>query len=150
VIPAGLVLFASIMALTAAAVFTGAALYVSLVEHPARLELDDEPLLIEWRPSYRRGTQMQAPLALAGAAFGALAYFGSYDWRWLLGAGLMLANWPYTLLLIMPINRRLLALEPSAANLELRPLMHRWGRLHAVRTGLGAAAAIVFLWVVLL
>lgn len=149
-IPAGLALFASIMALTAAAVFTGAALYASLVEHPARLALDDEPLLIQWRPSYRRGTWMQAPLALAGAALGALAYFGSYDWRWLLGAALMLANWPYTLLFIMPLNKRLLALEPSAANLELRPLMHRWGRLHAVRTGLGAAATVVFLWVVLL
>jgi hypothetical protein len=150
VIPAGLALFASIMALTTAALFAGAALYVSVVEHPARLALDDEPLLIEWRPSYQRGTTMQAPLALIGTAFGVLAYFGSYDWRWLLGAGLMLANWPYTLLVIMPTNKRLLALEPSAANLELRPLMHRWGKLHAVRTGLGAAATTVFLWVVLL
>jgi len=149
-IPAGLALFAATMALVGAALFSGAALYVSLVEHPARLVLDDEPLLVEWKPSYERGARLQAPLALLVTLFGVVAYFGSYDWRWLLGAGLMLANWPYTLLVIMPTNKRLLALEPSAANQELRPLMHVWGRLHAVRTGLGAAATVVFLWVILL
>ena len=149
-IPAGLALFSATMALVTAALFTGAALYVSVVEHPARLGLDDAALLAEWKPSYKRGALLQAPLALICTLFGVLAFLGSYRWPWLFGAALMLANWPYTLIVIMPTNRRLLAFAPGAAHVELRPLMHAWGKLHAVRTALGAAATLVFLWDVLL
>ena len=147
-IPAGLALFSATMALVVAALFTGAAFYVSAVEQPARLGLDDAALLAEWKPSYRRGTLMQAPLALLGAALGMIAFFGSFEWRWLLGAALMLANWPFTLFVIMPVNRRLgtmIGTEPG-----LRELVRRWGHLHAVRTALGGAATVVFLRVILL
>jgi hypothetical protein len=147
-IPAGLVLFSATMALVAAALFTGAAFYVSTVEHPARLVLGDDALLAEWKPSYKRGALLQAPLALIGTVLGVIAFLGSYDWRWLFGAALMFANWPYTFIAIMPTNKRLLAM--TGANPELRPLMLRWGNLHAVRTALGAAATAVFAWVILL
>ena len=147
-IPAGLALLSATLAMVVAALFTGAAFYISAVEQPARLALDDAALLAEWKPSYKRGTLMQAPLALIGAVLGVLAFLGSYDWRWLLGAALMLANWPYTLLAIMPTNKRLLAIAPGDP--ELRPLIRRWGRLHAGRTALGAAATLAFLWVILL
>lgn len=147
-IPAGIALLSATLALVAAALFTGAAFYVSAVEQPARLGLADAALLAEWKPSYKRGTLMQAPLALIGAVLGVLAFLGSYDWRWLLGAALMLANWPYTFLVIMPTNKRLLAM--TGGEPELRALIQRWGTLHAGRTALGAAATIVFLWVILL
>src|SRR5262249_48908974 len=104
--------------------------------------------LAQWKPSYKRGTLMQAPLALIGTALGVLAFLGTYEWRWLLGAALLFANGPVTFLAIMPTNRRLVAMtgrEPDAP-----PLIERWGRLHAVRTALGAAATLVFLWVILL
>ncbi len=148
-IPAGLALLSATLALVAAALFTGAALYVSAVEQPARLRLDDAALLAQWKPSYKRGAALQAPLALIGAVLGVLAFLGSYDWRWLFGAALMLANWPYTFIALMPTNKRLLAMTPGAPA-EMRPLMRRWGRLHAVRTALGAAATLAFLWVILL
>lgn len=149
-IPAGIALLSATLALVTAALFTGAAFYVSAVEQPARLGLDDAALLAEWRPSYQRGALMQAPLALIGVVLGVLAFLGGYDWRWLLGAALMLANWPYTLIVIMPTNRRLLALAPGKSHPELRALITSWGRLHAVRTALGAAATLAFLWVILL
>ena len=138
---------AALLALAAAALFTGAAAYVSFVEHPARLGLADAPLLAQWKPAYKRGTLMQAPLALIAAALGLAPFFLGYDWRWLLGAALMLANLPYTLLVIMPTNKRLLALSPDAPG--LRPLIKAWGRLHAVRTLLGAAAVLAYLWALL-
>jgi hypothetical protein len=147
-IPAGLALLSATLALVAAALFTGAAFYVSAVEHPARLVLGDAALLAQWKPSYKRGTLMQAPLALLGTVFGVLAFLGSYEWRWLFGAALMFANWPYTFLVIMPTNRRLLAMTGNEP--ELRALIQRWGRLHSVRTALGVAATAVFLWVILL
>ncbi|MFG1371888.1 DUF1772 domain-containing protein [Xanthobacter oligotrophicus] len=132
------------LALVVAALFTGAAFYINAVEQPARLALDDGAALRQWKPSYKRGFAMQATLALIGAVLGAVAFSRDGDWHWLAGGVLMLANWPYTLIGIMPTNRRLLA--TAEADAETRRLITNWGQLHMVRTGLGALATFVFLW----
>jgi hypothetical protein len=134
------------LALLTAAVFAGAALYISLVEQPARLGLDHRSLLAEWKPAYKRGTAMQAPLAIAGFLLGLAAWWRTGHAGWALGAALMVANWPYTFLAIMPTNDRLMATEPAAAGPESRALVERWGSLHAARTGLGLAACLAYLW----
>jgi hypothetical protein len=134
------------LALIVAALFAGAALYVSIAEQPARLNLDDRSLLIEWKPAYKRGTAMQAPLAIAGCLLGLLAWWQSGIWQWPLGAALIIANWPYTLLGIMPTNNRLMALDPGSADAQSRTLIKKWAMLHSGRTMLGCAATLVFLW----
>jgi hypothetical protein len=134
------------LALIVAAVFAGAALYVNIVEQPARLTLDDRALLQEWQPSYKGGFAMQAPLAIVAFLLGALAWWQTGSWLWLLGAVLMIANWPYTLLGIMPTNNRLMAADPASAGTETRKLIETWAGLHAVRTALGFAAVLIFLW----
>jgi len=133
------------IALAIAAAFTGAAIYVNVAEQSARLTLAPDALLTEFKPSYKRGFAMQASLAIIGAVFGAIAFYNSGDWLWLLGAALLIANWPYTLLVIMPTNNRLLATDPARADEETRSLIRHWGSLHAVRTALGAAATVTFL-----
>ena len=133
------------LALIMAALFTGAAIYVSAVEHPARTALDDRAMLTEWKPAYKRGFAMQASLAAIGFLLGVWAFWETRDWLWLAGGVALLAGWPYTLIVILPTNNRLLATPVEAANAETRALIVKWAALHAVRTGLGVAATVFFL-----
>jgi hypothetical protein len=134
------------LAIILAAAFTGAAFYVNFAEHPARLALDDKNLLKQWKLSYDAGYMMQATLAAVSGAFGVVAAWTIRDWRWIVGALLIFANWPYTLIGILPTNNRLKAIAEIDAGPTSRALLVSWGRLHAVRTLLGFAATLAYLW----
>jgi uncharacterized membrane protein len=131
------------LALIAAALFSGAAIYINVAEQPARLGLSDQSLLDEWKPAYKRGTLMQAPLAIIAFLLGTLAWWQSSNLLWVAGGLLMLANLPVTLIVILPTNERLMATQ--IATCESRTQIRKWGALHAVRTCLGFAAIATFL-----
>jgi len=139
-------MFAGGLALALAAVFTGAAIYINVAEQPARLQLDDRSLLAEWKLAYRRGYMMQASVVIAGGFFGLVAFLSTFEWRWLLGAVILLANWPYTIFVVMLTNRPLMDTQPEAATVETRRIIGRWGILHAGRSALGLVATLIFLW----
>jgi hypothetical protein len=134
------------LALIAAAIFSGAALYVNVAEQPARLLLDERALLTEWKPSYKRGAAMQAPLALLGCLLGFTAWWQTSHPGFLIGAIAAIAPWPWTLIGIKPTNDALLATETERAGPQVRTLVVKWGTLHSVRTALGMFATVAFLW----
>ncbi len=132
-------------ALVTAALFTGAAVYINWAEQPARLGLDDRALLQEWKPSYARGFTMQAALAVIGFVLGVLEWLTTGNWLWLAGAIILVANWPYTMLVIMPVNHVLNDIQLENAGPKSRALIEKWGGLHAGRSALGALATVLFL-----
>ena len=134
------------LALAAAALFTGAAVYVSIAEHPARLKLDTRSLLTQWQTSYERGAVMQGGLAIIACVLGIIAFFQTYDWRWLVGAALSIAPWPYTLSIVMPTNRILKSTPPAEATEGTRAFLRQWGWLHAGRSAIGLLAVAAYLW----
>ena len=133
------------LGLVVAALFTGAAFYINVAEQPARLRLDEKSLIAAWRPSYQRGFAVQAPLALLGFVLGIAAYWPAGEPAFLAAGLLMLANWPWTLFAMMPTNKALMSIDPDAPDGRVRTLAVRWGKLHAVRTMLGALATVAFL-----
>lgn len=133
-------------ALVVAALFTGAAIYINWAEQPARLGLDDQAMLEEWKPSYARGFTMQASLAVVGFILGTLEWMVTGRWIWLAGAVALVANWPFTLFVIMPINKELEATPIERAGAQTRALVEKWGMLHGVRSALGALSLGLFLW----
>ena len=134
-----------ILAILACGIFTGAAIYVNLVEHPARMSCGISVAVREWAPSYKRGAAMQAPLAVSGFVFAVTAWLtGAGSW-WLVGGALLGLVVPFTLIVIMPTNKRLLASIRDTGSDETRHLLERWNRLHAVRSLLSATALVIFL-----
>jgi hypothetical protein len=123
-----------------------AAVYINVAEQPARLKLDDRALLTEWKPAYQRGHCDASLFAIIGFLLGIIAASADADWKWLAGAYLLLANWPFTIIAILPTNKILADIKPHNAGVQSRELIEKWGRLHAVRSLLGAAATVLFLW----
>lgn len=135
-----------LFALLASTLFAGAALYITLVEQPARMLQNNTAMLGHWQPSYKRALPIQSGLAILGGLLGVIAWYLSRDWQYLAGSLVLLANWPFTLIGIMPTNKRLMVVDAADANEETRSLLHRWGRLHAARSALGSIAAGLFVW----
>jgi hypothetical protein len=133
------------LATLCAGLFAGAALYVSLVEHPARMSCGGAVALAEFGPSYRRAARLQSALASAGFIVAVWAAFRGAGHLVFLAALLIAAVVPFTLLVIMPTNNRLMDPTLNSGSQEAMTLLTRWGRLHAVRTVLGLAAFLLLL-----
>jgi uncharacterized membrane protein len=132
-------------AILSCAIFAGAALYISLVEHPARMHCRTELAATVFVPSYHRATMMQVPLALVAAvsALGSWWFTGSV--LWIAGGLLILTVIPFTLIAILPTNKQLLRPDIDRNSQDTHRLLARWGRLHALRTIASLSATILFL-----
>jgi len=134
------------LAILATALFAGAAVYVSVVEQPARMACPIEVAIAEWRPSYWRATVMQASLAVFGTLSGIAAGISSGGAVWIVAAFVLSAVVPFTLIVMWSTNKRLEDPQLDLSSAEARDLLARWGRLHAVRTAIALAALLLMLF----
>jgi Domain of unknown function (DUF1772) len=135
-----------LLATLAAGLFSGASIYINLVEHPARVQCGTAIALAQFAPSYKRATLMQATLAATGFLAALGAYLLGAGTTWLIAGILLGLVIPFTLTVILPTNRRLLSPALAKDSPEARQLLDRWGKLHAVRSILSFISFFVFLW----
>ena len=127
-----------------AGIFAGAAVYINVAEHPARLECGTSLASTVFGPSYRRAAVMQASLAILGTVAGVIAWLGTRDQRWLWGSAFLFFVVPFTFVAIMPTNKRLLDPGLKRSSSEANALLVKWGRLHAVRSVAGVLSFVLF------
>jgi hypothetical protein len=136
------------LAVLATTFFAGAAIYINLVEHPARMACSTEIAATVWAPSYKRATVMQASLAIIGFLTGFAAWLLGAGAMWLVAALFILAVVPVTLVVIFPTNKQLLAPGRDLSSPDTRRLLVKWGRLHAIRSVLSFIASAIYVWLV--
>ena len=141
----GMLVVFQFLAVLCCILFAGAAIYINLVEHPARMGCDTKTAATVWAPSYKRATVMQAPLAVISFLAGVVAWLLGGGLLWLIGAVLIGLVVPFTFIAVMPTNHQLLVPGRDLSSVETRSLLEKWGRLHAVRSVLSFLASIVYL-----
>lgn len=137
---------AEFLSLLACAFFTGAAVYITFIEHPARMQCGVEVAATEFAPSYRRATVMQATCAAVGLLSSVAAWLAGASFWWLVAGVLLGSVIPFTLIVILPTNKRLLEPTLDKRSAEAERLLSRWGRLHAVRSVLSGLALLLLLY----
>ena len=136
-----------IIAILSCTLFAGAAIYVNVVEHPARLECGVELAASVFGPSYRRAARMQAVLAILATFCGTILAVTSNNPLWYLGAIFIFSVVPFTFIILMPINFKLLAPAYERSTEETEALLNRWGTLHAVRSVVSCIAALIYVYI---
>lgn len=126
-------------------VFFGAAIYISLVQHPAALDAGGTVAGRFFPPMYRRAAPMQASLAVIGSIASIVAWVLGAGWLWLAGGLVFLAVVPFTLLCFKEINGPLMDAARNPESTETFGLLRRWGRLHWVRTIISGLSLSLFL-----
>ncbi|MGE3977339.1 MAG: DUF1772 domain-containing protein [Nitrospira sp.] len=109
---------------------------------------------LNWRrqasgPSYKHAAPLQVSLALIATSTGLFSWWMDGRVLWLIGALVIFAVIPFTLIAIMPTNQQLLNPALDRSSEATHRLLQKWGTLHAVRSFLSLAASCIFLLLVI-
>ena len=134
-----------LIAIFGSGTFFGAALYISLAQHPATLECGVAVGGRFFPPMYNRAAPMQVTLAVVGFLAGVVSWFLSSSILWLVGALLLVSVVPITLIIIKPVNDILLSPDNDPDSPETEALLRRWGPKHWLRTIASGTSFIIYL-----
>jgi Domain of unknown function (DUF1772) len=139
-------LILELIATLSTSLFCGAAIYINLVEHPARMSCGTALAVIEFAPSYKRATIMQVSLAAASFFSSLGAWLMNSGIYWLIGGIFIIIVIPFTVIVILPTNKKLLDPSLDRNSEYARQLLNGWGWLHAVRSVLSLISLLIFLY----
>ncbi len=134
-----------LIAIIGSGTFFGAALYISLAQHPATLECGVSIGGRFFPPMYNRAAPMQITLAVAGFLAGIVLWYLHASYLWLAGALLLIAVIPITLIIIKPVNDILLSPNNDPDSAETEVLLNRWGPKHWLRTIVSGTSFVIYL-----
>jgi len=130
-------------------VFAGGALYVNLVESPARLTHDPETAVAVWRSSFVRAKFYLGNLNTASSLCSIAAFWLSGDkFSTCLLAGGTVLSVMNTLLFILPVNGELMDPNKCAKMSDevVVGKLKTWNKLHAIRSVIGFCSFGYLLW----
>ena len=125
--------------------FTGAAIFIHYVEHPSRMAVGTQYAASVFPGSYRRAAVMQAGLAILCFVSSMLACVAGAGIMWLFTGLLMFSVVPFTLIVMMPVNKKLLDPKVDKYSASTKSLLQTWGKLHGVRSVISFCALLLFL-----
>ncbi len=134
-----------LLAVLACGLFTGGALFIHFVEHPARMELGPVLGVPSFAAMYKRAAKMQPLLAFLSFLGGTAAWFAGAKAWWLVGGIIMGALFPYTIILMLPLNRELIDSGLDKNSPRAAELLDHWGNLHKYRAFAALVAFVIFL-----
>jgi len=89
---------------------------------------------------------MQVTLAVLAAVTGLVQWVIGEGVSWLVGAAFIVSVIPFTVVAILPTNKRLLEPGRDNTSAETRRLLEAWGHLHAVRSVVSLVATLIYLY----
>lgn len=134
-----------LIAVFASGTFFGAAIYISIAQHPASLDAGGAFPGTFFPFMYRRAAPMQILLALAGSIAGFIQWYLTSALVWLLGSLALISVIPITLIIIKPVNDVLLDKQTDPTALETLELLKTWGHQHWIRSIVSGVAFLIFL-----
>ncbi len=139
-------MLAEFLALFLCGVFFGAAVYISIAQHPASMVAGVPVAAKFFPPMYGRAAPMQIVAAIGGTLGGLVQWYITKDALWLVGAALLIFVIPFTLIVMKPINDQLLDLAVQRSDAESADLLNSWAPKHMVRSLASGLSFAVYLW----
>ncbi len=94
---------------------------------------------------YKRAVKMQPLLAFFSFFGGVAAWFAGANGWWLISGIIMGSLFPYTMVMMLPLNKELTASGLDENSPRAAELLDRWGNLHKYRAIAGLVAFVIFL-----
>ncbi len=138
--------FAEFLALLFCGTFFGAAVYISIVQHPAAMKAGVTVAESFFPPMYALAAPMQIACAVVGTVAGLVLWYLSGEILWAVGAILLVFVVPYTLVVLKPVNDQLLDTNAQRTAPETESLLKQWGPRHRVRSIASGLSFATYLW----
>ncbi len=139
-------IFVELLALFLCGTFFGAAVYISIAQHPATMQTGMPFAAMFFPPMYGLAAPMQIACAVGGTLAGVAQWLLVGSLLWNAGAGLLFFVIPYTLLVLKPINDQLLDANTERTDSEVEALLNRWAPRHWVRSIASGLSFAIYLW----